>query len=164
MKKHIIIIITIILSLLASSLITFMIINNNKLICKGPGILSSPCTTNEDGTTTCSPFGNSNITIEFSNKKIKKIKVTNVVYTEKLSEEDIKKFEEAFNLMCTNHKNVFQEDNCNITNNDNKITFKIEMNQDNFNFFKGYNTRSDIKKYITKELTKNYTDAKYVCN
>ena len=46
----------------------------------------------------------------------------------------------------------------------NGMVITIEMNQDNFNFFKGYNTRSDIKKYITKELTKNYTDAKYVCN
>lgn len=164
MKKNIIIIITIVLSLLASSLITFLIINGNKLVCKGPGILSSPCKTDEKGVTTCSPFGNSNITVEFSDKKIKNIEVTNIVYTENLSKEEVSKFMEAFNLMCTNHKKTFQEDNCTVTSKDDKVTFKLEMAQDNFGFFKGYSTRRDIKKYITKELTKNYTDAKYTCN
>lgn len=140
--------------------------NKNQLSCKGPGLISSPCKTNDEGVTSCDPFGNSYLTVVFDEnmEKMQKIKLKEIIMQkgDTITDEEMDQLEGAFKALCTNFNtlNLDSEGKCNVVRKSKSVTIELETQFDIFSILKGNTTYDEIKKYIG-ELETNYQNAGY---
>ena len=138
--------------------------NNNVLVCEGPSLFLSNCSTPEvvsggktnHGTMNCNAIGHSKMTLTYDNSKEN---LNNIEIIEEIdnSSEDYQEMFEYFESSCKD----IPESMCKIKKSDKKTTLTIKLNKDTqpevFDSFSQYNYQ-EFKEYIEKENEK-YKDS-----